>query len=139
MLARNCTDVSDHNTTCKGAGVRFVIYKLWRTFATRFTPTGGGDLVTLNDILSHSSLGTAIQYVRRTTQEYREAMKRYPLSTTLGGSKRITAAQKVYVGRTRNRTRAVSFLFAMQEKVCKTFIRRFDPAPRLHQLTEKKA
>jgi hypothetical protein len=114
--------------------VRFVIYKLWRTFATRFAPTGGGDLVTLHDILGNSSLPSAIQYVHRTTQHYREAMKRYQLSTPLGGSKRITAAQKVYVGRTRNRTRAVSFLFAMQEKVCKTSTPQFDPGPRLQVL-----
>jgi hypothetical protein len=117
----------------KDAGVRFVIYKLWRTFPTRFVQAAGGDLVALNDILGHSTAKSAIHYVQRTTQDYREAMKRYPLSAPLGGSKRITAAQKVYVCRTRNRTRAVSSLLAVEQKVCKTFIRRFDPAPRLQQ------
>jgi hypothetical protein len=40
-------------------------------------------------------------------------------------------AQKLHVGRTRNRTRSVSSLVATYLEVCKTFIRRFDPAPRL--------
>jgi hypothetical protein len=111
--------------------VRFVIYKLWRTYATRFVQAGGGDLVTLNDILGHSSLGSAIQYVRPTAQHLREALKRYRSSTPFAASKRITAAQKLCVGRTQNRTWAVSFFFATQQKVCKTFIRRFDPAPYL--------
>ena len=111
--------------------MRFVIYKLWRTFPTRFVQAAGSDLVALSDILGHSTANSAIHYVQRTTQDYREAMKRYRLSTPLGGSKRITAAQKVYVGRTRNRTRAVSSLLAVQQKVCKTFTRRFDSDPRL--------
>jgi hypothetical protein len=85
----------------------------------------------VNDIVGHSTANSAIHYVQRTTQDYREAMKRYPLSTPLGGSKRITAAQKVYVGRTRNRTRAVSSLLAVQQKVCKTSTPQFDPGPRL--------
>ncbi len=100
--------------------MRFVIYKLWRTFATRFVQAGGGNLVTLNDILGHSSLGSAIQYVHRTTQHCREAMKSYRSPTLCAACKRITAAQELYVGRTQNRTRAVSSLPATQQKVCKT-------------------
>jgi hypothetical protein len=134
VLERIAPSFQMDGTIYKDAGVRFVIYKLWRTFPTRFVQAAGGDLVALNDILGHSTANRAIHYVQRTTQDYREAMKRYRLSTPLGGSKRITAAQKVYVGRTRNRTPDVSSLRATQQKVCKTFIRRFDPAPRLQQL-----
>jgi hypothetical protein len=124
-------DLSDHYTICKDAGVRFVIYKLWRTFATRFVQTDGGDLLTLNDILGRSSLRSAIQYVRPTAQLQREALKRYRSSTPFAACKRITAAQKLYVGRTRNRTLAVSSLLAIQQKVCKTSTPQFDPGPRL--------
>jgi hypothetical protein len=115
--------------------VRFVIYKLWRTFTTRFGQAGRGNLVTLNDIRGHSSLRSAIQYVRPTAQQQREALKPYRSCTPFAGCKRITAAQKLYVGRTRNRTWAVSSLLAIQQKVCKIFIRRFDPAPRLQLLS----
>lgn len=80
--------------------MRFVIYKLWRAFATHFVQAGGGDLVTLNDILGHSSLGSAIQYVRATAQHQREALERYRSSTPFGASKRITAAHKLQLGRT---------------------------------------
>jgi hypothetical protein len=120
VLKRNCIDASDHDTICKDAGVRFVIYKLWRTFSTRFVQAGGGNLVTLNDILGHSSLDSATQYVHPTAQHQREAWKRYRSSTPFAASKRITAAQKIQVGRTQNRTRAVNSLLAMQQKVCKT-------------------
>jgi hypothetical protein len=115
--------------------VTLVIYKLWRTFTTRFGQAGRGNLVTLNDIRGHSSLRSAIQYVRPTAQQQREALKPYRSCTPFAGCKRITAAQKLYVGRTRNRTWAVSSLLAIQQKVCKIFIRRFDPAPRLQLLS----
>jgi hypothetical protein len=114
--------------------VTLVIYKLWRTFATRFVQAGGGNLVTLNDILGHSSLRSAIQYVRPTAQLEREALKPYRSCTPFAGCKRITAAQKLYVGRTRNRTRDVSSLLAIQQKVCKTSTPQFDPGPRLQVL-----
>jgi hypothetical protein len=108
-----------------------VIYKLSRTFAARFVQAGGGDVVTLNDILGHSSLGSAIQYVSPTAQKQREALKRYRSSTPFAASKRSTAAQKLQVRRTRNRTQPVSSLRTTQQKVCKTSTPQFDPGPRL--------
>jgi hypothetical protein len=40
----------------------------------------GGDLVTLKDILGHSSLRSVIKYVHPTAQHQREGMKRYEAS-----------------------------------------------------------
>jgi hypothetical protein len=110
-----------------------VIYNLWHTFVTHFVQAGD-DLATLKDIFNHSSFRSAVQYIHPTAQHQREAMKGYESSTPVAGPKGIKTAQKLQVGRTRNRTRAVSSLLATQQEVCKTFIRRFDPAPRLQQL-----
>jgi hypothetical protein len=43
----------------------------------------------------------------------------------------MMAEAKAQVGRTQNRTWAVTSFFPTHPEVCKTFIRRFDPAPRL--------
>ena len=68
-----------HDSVCQDAGVSFVIYDLRHTFATRFVEAGG-DLVTLKDILGHSSLRSVIKYVHPTAQHQREGMKRYEAS-----------------------------------------------------------
>ncbi len=65
-----------HDSVCQDAGLSFVIYDLRHTFATRFVEAGG-DLVTLKDILGHSSLRSVIKYVHPTAQHQREGMKRY--------------------------------------------------------------
>ena len=116
-----------------------MIYDLRHTFATRFVEAGG-DLVTLKDILGHSSLRSVIKYVHPTAQHQRE--RNETLRSVQAGSlpqdgEGMMMAQKLQVGRARNRTRPISHLFATYLEVCKTFIRRFDPAPRLHQLAQK--
>ena len=65
-----------HDSVCQDAGLSFVIYDLRHTFATRFVEAGG-DLVTLKDILGHSSLRSVVKYVHPTAQHQREGMKRY--------------------------------------------------------------
>jgi integrase len=75
-----------HDSVCQDAGVNFVIYDLRHTFATRFVEAGG-DLVTLKDILGHSSLRSVIKYVHPTAQHQREGMKRYEASRPVASLK----------------------------------------------------
>ncbi|MGI9072458.1 MAG: tyrosine-type recombinase/integrase, partial [Bryobacteraceae bacterium] len=77
-----------HDSVCQDAGLSFVIYDLRHTFATRFVEAGG-DLVTLKDILGHSSLRSVIKYVHPTAQHQREAMKRYEASRPMAGLRMI--------------------------------------------------
>jgi len=65
----------DKLASAQPAGLRFVIYDLRHTFATRLAEAGV-DLATLAAILGHSSLRMVMRYVHPTEQHQRTAMEK---------------------------------------------------------------
>ena len=65
-----------HNKILAATGLKFVLYDLRHTFATRMAERGM-DLATLASILGHSNLRSVMRYVHPTREHQRAAMHRY--------------------------------------------------------------
>ena len=65
-----------HNKVLKATGLRFVLYDLRHTFATRMAEAGM-PLATLAAILGHSNLRSIMKYVHPSEADQHAAMLRY--------------------------------------------------------------
>ncbi len=67
---------NSHSKVLEETGLKFVIYDLRHTFATRMAERGM-DLATLASILGHSSIRAVQKYVHITQRHQDAAMRRY--------------------------------------------------------------
>jgi hypothetical protein len=113
-----------HDSACQDAGLSFVIYDLRHTFATSFVESRSFQLAQRDQVRPSN---------RATPTRTGEALRGGPASRFHTEGEGMMTEQKLKVSWTRNWTGALTSFAPTHPEVCKTFIQRFESAPRLQQ------